>query len=59
MVYRLLGWGVVGEAYHKIQIVSCASANITLSNGISVACGRLHPPDPLLQRSAIEKSSFE
>ena len=19
MVYRLLGWGVVGEAYHKIQ----------------------------------------
>ena len=56
MVYRLLGWGVVGRAYHKIQIVSCASANITINNGISIASGRLHPPDPLLQRSAIEKA---
>ena len=27
--------GVVGEAYHKIQIVSCASAKITLNDGIS------------------------
>ena len=34
MVYGLLGWGVVGRAYHKIQIVSCATAKITL-NGIS------------------------
>ena len=25
MVYRLLGWGVAGRAYHKIQIASCAS----------------------------------
>ena len=28
MVYRLLGWGVVGGAYHKIQIVSCATAKL-------------------------------
>ena len=35
MVYRLLGWDVVGRAYHKIQIVSCAIINITLNNGIS------------------------
>ena len=25
----------MGEAYHKIQIVSCASAKITLNNRIS------------------------
>ena len=30
MVYRLLSWGVVDAAYHKIQIVSCVSAKITL-----------------------------
>ena len=35
MVYRLWVWGMVGEDYHKIQIVSCASAKITLNNGIS------------------------
>ena len=35
MVCRLLGWGVVGGAYHKIQIVSFASTQITLNNGIS------------------------
>ena len=28
MIYRLLGWGVVGRAYHKIQIVSCASEEL-------------------------------
>ena len=27
--------GVLDEAYHKIQIVSCASAKITLNDGIS------------------------
>ena len=32
---RLLGWDVVGEVTHKIQIVSCASAIIKLNNGIS------------------------
>ena len=31
MVYRLLGWGVVGGVYHKIQIVSCASAMISIN----------------------------
>ena len=30
MVYRLLGWDVVGEAYHKIQTVSCASTKLHL-----------------------------
>ena len=35
MVYRSLGWSVVGRAYHKIQIVSFASTQITLNNGIS------------------------
>ena len=35
MIYRLLGWDVVGGAYHKVQIVSCASAKITLNNGIN------------------------
>ena len=35
MVYRLLGWGVVGGAYNNTQIVSCASAKITLNNEIS------------------------
>ena len=30
MIYRLLGWDVVGGAYHKIQIVSCASAKLHL-----------------------------
>ena len=30
MVYRLLSWGVVGGAYHNIQIASCASAKITI-----------------------------
>ena len=29
MVYIVLGWGVVGGAYRKIQIVSYASAKIT------------------------------
>ena len=28
MVNGLLGWGVVGKAYHKIQIVSCASVKL-------------------------------
>ena len=28
MVSRSPGWGVVGRAYHKIQIVSCASAKL-------------------------------
>ena len=28
MIYRLLGWGVAGGAYHKIQIVSCASEEL-------------------------------
>ena len=32
MVYRLLGWGVVGGAYHKNMIVSCASTKATLNN---------------------------
>ena len=27
--------GVVGEAYYKIQIVSCASVKVTLINGNS------------------------
>ena len=27
--------GVVGEVYHKIQMVSCASAKFSLNNGIS------------------------
>ena len=35
MVYRLVGWGVVAEAYHKIHIVSSGSAKISLNNGIS------------------------
>ena len=37
MVYGLLGRGVVGRAYHKIQDtdVSCASAKIQLNNGVS------------------------
>ena len=35
MVYRLLGWGVVDRAYHKVQIASCASSKITFSDGIS------------------------
>ena len=35
MVYRLLGWGVVGRAYHKVQIALCATAKIILNNGIS------------------------
>ena len=35
MVYRLLSKGVMGEACHKILIVSFASAKITLNNGIS------------------------
>ena len=37
MVYRLLSWGVVGKAYHKIQDAecSCTSAKILLNNGIS------------------------
>ena len=34
MVYRLLGWGVAGRAYHKIQIASCTSTKIILNNGI-------------------------
>ena len=36
MVYRLVGYSVVSGAYHKIQIISCASAKITLNNGIGV-----------------------
>ena len=36
MVYRLLGWDMMDGVYHKIQIISCASAKITLSNRISV-----------------------
>ena len=35
MVYRLLGWGVAGGAYRKIQIVSCASEKIHLIIQIS------------------------
>ena len=35
MVYRLLGWGIVGKAYHKIQIISYASTKITLDNEVS------------------------
>ena len=35
MVYRLMGWGVVYEAYHKIQFVSCASAKTALDNEIN------------------------
>ena len=40
MVYRLLGWGVVVEAYHKMymhkgySMCSCASAKITIDNYI-------------------------
>ena len=30
MMYRLLDLDVVDEAYHKIQIVSCASAKLHL-----------------------------
>ena len=30
MIYRLMRWGVVGGAYHKIQIVSCASEKLHL-----------------------------
>ena len=30
MMYRLLDLDVVGEAYHKIQIVLCASAKLHL-----------------------------
>ena len=30
MVYRLLGWDMMDGVYHKIQIISCASAKITL-----------------------------
>ena len=37
MVYRLLGWGVVGIAYHKIKDadVLYASAKILFNNRIS------------------------
>ena len=35
MVYRLLDWGVVGGVYYKVQIVSYASAKITLNDEIS------------------------
>ena len=42
MVYRLLGWECGGyKAYHKIQIVSCASAKITLNFGISTQANNI------------------